>query len=122
MSAQQQIVAVGGVSLVAINLVRDKSTRDELLHGLSGAHAGGGGANYDDYRKTGRALGKIALQLLFVGGLTFAAGLSRAWGAAMAAVVIGLAILYAVNSPAGPAQRQARHDTAAGHDPQQRTR
>lgn len=120
MSAAQGFVGVGGVTLVTLNLIRDGKTRGQIMAGLTGksvdARGHSAGTNSEQYIDAGKAMGKVALELVFVGALTFAAGLSRAWGTALAAVVVGLALLYAMNPPAGSKLQQtiAEQSGAAG--------
>lgn len=91
MTGAQTLVGAGGVGLVAANFWFGGS-HQTVSAGLFGS--GDPGAAHS-------ALLGLGGEMLLVVVLTVLAGLSDAWGTAMAVVVVGLAILWAINHYAG---------------------
>lgn len=91
MSGKQQLVAAGGIGLIAANFwlggARQTVTTGALTKGASPA------ATSDAHTEVKR----IAAELLFVGLAVLISGVSDAAGSAMLAVIAALAVLWAIN-------------------------
>lgn len=87
MTGSQTLVGAGGVGLVVANFWFG-SDRQGVSAGLFGS---------GDPGTAHTALVKLGGEMLLVVILTVLAGLSDQWGAAMAVVIVGLAILWAIN-------------------------
>lgn len=90
MNGAQQIVGLGGMGLIAVNFWTGDQRADigPLLAGKSAPNSHG-------------AFREIGAELLFVVIATALAGLGGGWGTAMAAVVVGLFILWGIQHYAG---------------------
>lgn len=89
MTGSQTLVGAGGVGLVFANFwLGGGNQRSTVSAGLFGS--GDPGAAHT-------ALLSLGGEMLLVVILTVLAGVSDAWGAAMAVVIVGLAIIWAIN-------------------------
>ena len=89
MTGAQTLVGAGGVGLVFANFwLGGGNQRSTVSAGLFGS--GDPGAAHS-------ALLSLGGEMLLVVVLTVLAGVSDAWGSAMAVVIVGLAIIWAIN-------------------------
>lgn len=106
MNGSQQIVGLGGMGLIAVNFWTGPQRSDigPLLAGQSApnSHA---------------AFREIGAELLFVVIATALAGVGGSWGTAMAAVVIGLFILWGIQHYTTPHPAKAATTTTATTTP-----
>lgn len=91
MSDKQNLVAAGGLGLIAVNFwlggARQTVTAGSLKPGSTG----------DATAASHTAIKKIAGELLFVGIAVLVSGISDAAGTAMLAVIAALAVLWAIH-------------------------
>lgn len=95
MNGQQNIVAAGGMGLIAANFWFG-GARGTVAQGLFKS----GGSTYAYHTE----LKKIGIEMVTVAAMTLLAGISSSWGTAMVAVIVGLFILWALLHYSGSTQ------------------
>lgn len=96
MNGAQQVVGLGGMGLIAVNFWTGSQRADigPLLAGKAAPNSH-------------TAFREIGAELLFVVIATALAGVGGSWGTAMAAVVIGLFILWGIQHYSNPQPAKA---------------
>lgn len=103
MSGTQTLVGAGGLALVAVNFW----TSDDRQTVSSGIFTKSG-----DAHAAHLSLAKVFGELVFVVVAVVLAGLSNTWAMAMAAVVVALFVLFAINQYGGGVQSAGAQSAA----------
>lgn len=103
MNGYQTVVGAGGVGLVALNFWLG-GQRSQVSAGLFGS---------GDPGVAHKALVTLGGEVLLVVVLTVLAGISDAWAAVMAVLIVGLGILWAINHYGSSSSSSAKTGGAA---------